>query len=83
MKKPNKGKTDYDKRMKTKENAIARKKKLNLIIQNFKLDELADESGEVKHDTFIQISFEGILINLSIPTAMKLCRELSMLLNMK
>jgi hypothetical protein len=82
-KKPNNGKVDYDKRMKTKENAINRKKKLNLIIQDFKINELMDETGEVKQDTFIQISFEGILINLSIPVAMRLCREIEVLLNVK
>jgi len=63
--------------MKTKEVEKLRKKKLNLIIKEFKIKEIPDETGEVQNDTVIQISFEGILINLSIPTAMKLARELT------
>jgi hypothetical protein len=70
-------KKDYSKRMKTKEVEKLRKKKLNLIIKEFKIKEIPDETGEVQNDTVIQISFEGILINLSIPTAMKLARELT------
>lgn len=63
--------------MKTKEVEKLRKKKLNLIIKEFKIKEILDETGEVQNDTVIQISFEGILINLSIATAMKLARELT------
>lgn len=66
--------------MKVKEFEKLKKKKLNLIIQDFKLREIMDETGEVKGDTVIQISFEGILITLSVPTAIKLTRELSKLL---
>jgi hypothetical protein len=70
-------KKDFSKRMKTKEVEKLRKKKLNLIIKEFKIKEILDETGEVQNDTVIQISFEGILINLSIATAMKLARELT------
>ena len=66
--------------MKVKEFEKLKKKKLNLIIQDFKLREIMDETGEVKGDTVIQISFEGILITLSVPAAIKLTRELSKLL---
>lgn len=66
--------------MKVKEFEKLKKKKLNLIIQDFKLREILDETGEVKGDTVIQISFEGILITLSVPAAIKLTRELSKLL---
>jgi hypothetical protein len=59
------------------------KKKLNLVIQHFNIKEIMDESGEVQNDTIIQISFEGILINLSVATAMKLARELSDTLEMR
>lgn len=73
-------KIDYNNRMKVKEFEKLKKKKLNLIIQDFKLREILDETGEVKGDTVIQISFEGILITLSVPAAIKLTRELSKLL---
>ena len=68
--------------MKTKEIEKLRKKKLNLIIKEFKIRELTDETGEVQNNTVIQISFEGILITLSVPAAMKLGRELSDLFEM-
>jgi predicted unusual protein kinase regulating ubiquinone biosynthesis (AarF/ABC1/UbiB family) len=76
-------KKDFSKRMKTKETEKLRKKKLNLIIKEFKIREITDETGEVTNDTVIQISFEGILITLSIAAAMKLGRELSDLFDMK
>lgn len=63
--------------MKTKEIEKLRNKKLNLIIKEFKIRELTDETGEVQNDTVVQISFEGILITLSVAAAMKLGRELS------
>jgi hypothetical protein len=69
---PKKKKTDYNKRMRVSENEKLRKTKQNLIIKNFEIRELMDETGEVNDTTYIQISFEGILINLSIATAMKL-----------
>lgn len=71
------------KRFKTpKEIDRLHKQKLNLVIRDFEVREIMDESGEVKQDTIIQISFEGILINLSVPTAMKLTREMSQILGM-
>jgi hypothetical protein len=76
-------KKDYSKRMKTKEIENLRKNKLNLIIKEFKIREITDETGEVQNNTVIQISFEGILITMSVPAAMKLCRELSDLFDMK
>jgi hypothetical protein len=39
-----------------------------------------DESGEVLNDTIIKISFEGLLVHVSIATAIKLNLELSKLL---
>lgn len=66
--------------MRVKENDKARRKKLNLIMKNFTIKELMDESGEVTEDTIIQISFEGILINLSVAAAMKLSHDLRKLL---
>jgi hypothetical protein len=58
--------------MRVSENEKLRKTKQNLIIKDFKIRELMDETGEVEQLTYIQISFEGILINLSVPAAMKL-----------
>ena len=73
---------NYNKRFKMpKEIDRLRKKKLNLVIKDFEIREILDESGEVQNDTIIQISFEGILINLSIAAAMKLGRDLNILLN--
>ena len=46
--------------MRTKETEVLRKKKLNLIIKDFKIREIQDETGEVENTTVIQISFEGI-----------------------
>jgi hypothetical protein len=67
---------DYNKRMRVKETEKARKKKVNLVIKDFSIREIMDESGEVRENTIIQISFEGILINLSIAAAIKLSQEL-------
>ena len=80
---PKKKNTDYNKRMRVSENEKLRKKKQNLIIKNFKIRELMDETGEVEQLTYIQISFEGILINLSVPAAMKLAIALTKDLNIK
>lgn len=76
-------KKDFSKRMKTKEIENLRKKKLNLVIKEFKIREIEDETGEVQNDTVIQISFEGILITLSVASAMKLGREISDLFEIK
>ena len=69
--------------MKTKELENLRKKKLNLVIKEFNIREIEDETGEVSNNTVIQISFEGILITLSVAAAMRLGRELSDLFEMK
>ena len=76
-------KKDFSKRMKTKELENLRKKKLNLVIKEFNIREIEDETGEVSNNTVIQISFEGILITLSVAAAMRLGRELSDLFEMK
>ena len=60
-----------------------RKKKMNLVIKDFVIREIADETGEVLNNTIIQISFEGILINLSVAAAMKLGVALRDHLNIK
>jgi hypothetical protein len=78
-----KKKTDYNKRMRVSETEKLRKKKMNLIIKDFTIREIEDETGEVPNNTILQISFEGILINLSIATAMKLGIALRKDLNIK
>jgi hypothetical protein len=74
---------NYNKRMRVSETEKLRKKKTNLIIKDFDIREIMDESGEVQESTIIQISFEGILINLSVATAMKLGIELRKNLNIR
>ena len=78
-----KKKTDYNKRMRISATEKLRKKKENLVIKDFKILEVQDETGEVTNDTIIQISFEGILISLSIATAMKLGIKLREYFNIK
>jgi len=75
-------KNDFNKRMKTKEIEKLGKQKLNLVVKDFKIREITDETGEVQNDTVVQISFEGILITLSVAAAMKLGRELSNLFDL-
>lgn len=74
---------NYNKRMRVSETEKLRKKKTNLIIKDFDIREIMDESGEVQESTIIQISFEGILINLSVAAAMKLGIELRKNLNIR
>jgi hypothetical protein len=76
-------KSNWDKRMKPKE--IEKRKKMNsaFLIQNFSIEEVLDESGEVLEDTVIRFSFDGLLVYLSIPNSMKLCKSLSDILNLK
>jgi len=76
-------KIDYNKRMKIKENEKKRKKGENLVIQNVKIEEIFDETGEVREDTTIQFSFDGILINVSVAVAIKMNVELTKILNIK
>ena len=73
-------KSDYNKRMRTKETQKKRDRKENLVIQNVKLEEIMDETGEVPNNTTIQISFEGILINLSVAAAIRLNTQLTKIL---
>jgi hypothetical protein len=43
--------------------------------------EIPDASGEVKESTIIQVSLEGILISMSVGSAMRLQRKLSEVLD--
>lgn len=67
---------DYNKRMKTKEFSLKAKKKETFIVKDIKVEEIFDESGEVNESTIIKISFEGILLHLSIGGAYRLFRDL-------
>lgn len=71
---------DYNKRMKTKEFATKAKKGQNFVVKDVKVEEIFDESGEVNQSTIIKISFEGILLHLSVGAAFKLFRDLQMVL---
>lgn len=67
---------NYNKRMKTKEFAIKAKKKETFIIKDVKVEEIFDEIGEVNESTIIKISFDGILVHLSVGAAYRLSRKL-------
>jgi hypothetical protein len=67
---------DYNKRMKTKEFATKAKKGQNFVVKDVKVEEIFDESGEVNQSTIIKISFQGILLHLSVGAAFKLFRDL-------
>jgi len=67
---------DYNKRMKTKEFAEKAKKKQSFVVKEVKVEEIFDESGEVNESTILKISFEGILLHLSIGAAYRLFRDL-------
>jgi hypothetical protein len=69
-------KPDYNKRMKTKEFALKAKKKQNFVVKEVMVEEIFDESGEVNESTIIKISFEGILLHLSVGAAYRLIRNL-------
>ena len=62
--------------MKTKEFAAKAKKKENFVVKNVKVEEILDETGEVNESTIIKISFEGILLHVSIGAAYRLFRDL-------
>jgi hypothetical protein len=67
---------DYNKRMKTKELEIKIKRKENFVVKRVSVEEILDESGEVNESTIIKISFDGILLHLSIGAAYRLFRDL-------
>lgn len=60
----------WNKRMKG--SLIKKKAKVPFLIQNIKVEEVMDESGEVLEDTCIKISFDGLLMYLSVANAYKL-----------
>lgn len=64
--------TNWNKRMWVKEIEKKRKKNQGFLINDFTVEEVLDESGEVKEDTVIKFSFSGLLIYLSIASAMRL-----------
>jgi hypothetical protein len=58
-----------------------KKKKEPFVVRKIEIKEIPDESGEVNESTIIKISFDGILIHLSVPAAMRLQRHLSEVLD--
>lgn len=58
-----------------------KKKKEPFIVRKIEVKEIPDESGEVNESTIIKISFDGILIHLSVAAAMRLQRHLSEVLD--
>jgi len=68
--------TDFNKRMKVKEFAQKANKKQTFIVKDISVQEILDESGEVSELTIIKLSFEGILIHLSVGAGFKLLRKL-------
>jgi hypothetical protein len=73
-------KQDWNKRMKVKENQKQRRNKNFFVAKDVSVEEIMDESGEVLNDTIFKISFEGLLVHVSIAAAIKLNLELSKLL---
>lgn len=76
-------KRDWNKRMKPKEIEKKIKMKSAFLIQNFSVEEVLDESGEVLDDTVIKFSFDGLLVYLPIAKALKLNKTLTDILNLK
>jgi hypothetical protein len=66
---------------KPKESTQEKKKNEPFVVRKIDVKEIPDESGEVKESTIIKISFDGILIHLSVPAAMRLQRHLSEVLD--
>jgi hypothetical protein len=73
-------KADWNKRMKVKELEKQRRNKNFFVAKNVNVEEIMDESGEVLNDTIVKISFEGLLVHVSVAAAIKLNLELSKLL---
>lgn len=76
-------KKDWNKRIKPKSIEKKIKMKQAFLIQNFSIEEIMDESGEVLEDTVIKFSFDGILVYLSVSNALKMNKLLSDILNLK
>ena len=74
---------DWNKRIKPKNIEKKIKMKQAFLIQNFSIEEVLDESGEVLDDTVIKFSFDGILVYLSVSNALKMNKLLSDILNLK
>jgi hypothetical protein len=71
-------KKDYNKRMKSY--SLKKEKTKGFVVKEVKIEEILDESGEVNESTIIKISFEGILLHLSVSAAFRLYRDLRTIL---
>lgn len=76
-------KPDWNKRIVSKDSRKRRKKGEGFVTTSFSVEEILDESGEVIEDTVIKLSFNGIIIHLSIANTMKLNKVLTDILNLK
>ena len=65
----------------TPNNKPEKKVKEPFVIKDIVVKEIPDESGEVNESTIIKVSFDGILIHLSVAAAMRLQRKLSEILD--
>jgi hypothetical protein len=76
-------KLDWNKRLKREVEKDKKKIKVPFLINNVKIEEVLDESGEVDEDTIIKFSFDGILIHMSIANAIKMNKLLGDVLDFK
>lgn len=74
---------DWNKRIKPKSIEKKIKMKQAFLIQNFSIEEVLDESGEVLDDTVIKFSFDGLLVYLPVSKALKFNKTLADILNFK
>lgn len=76
-------KMNWNDRQKKQIQKERKKIKNPFLVQSFRVEEILDESGEVDEDTIIKISFDGILIHMSIANAIKMNRLLGDILEFK
>lgn len=75
--------TDFNKRIKREYKKNKSKKIDKILIENIKVEEILDDTGETEDNTIMRISFDGILLHMRISNAMKLCEDLKKVLNFK
>ena len=76
-------KINWNNRLKKEVEKERKKIKIPFLIQNVKIEEILDESGEVDDDTILKFSFDGILVYMSIANAIKMNKLLGDVLDFK
>jgi hypothetical protein len=76
-------KINWNNRLKKEVEKERKKVKIPFLVQNVKIEEIMDETGEVDEDTIIKISFDGLLIHMSIANAIKMNKLLGDVLEFK